>query len=75
MVASFVATVGSSFLFPLHVSILWLFRPQFVQCLLISHVFDALPSHGVKPTLGFHKVKLRKVELGSTLPASNSRKG
>jgi hypothetical protein len=35
---------------------------------------DALPSHGVKPTLGFHKVKLWKVELGSTLPASNSRK-
>jgi hypothetical protein len=23
---------------------------------------DALPSHGVKPTWGFHKVKLRKVE-------------
>jgi len=36
---------------------------------------DALPSHGVKLTWGFHKVKLRKVELGSTLPASNSRKG
>jgi len=36
---------------------------------------DALPSHGVKHTWGFHKVKLRKVELGSTLPASNSRKG
>jgi len=36
---------------------------------------DALPSHGVKPTWGFHKVKLRKVELGSTLPASNFRKG
>jgi hypothetical protein len=36
---------------------------------------DALPSPGVKHTWGFHKVKLRKVELGSTLPASNSRKG
>jgi hypothetical protein len=24
--------------------------------------FDALPSHGVKPTWGSHKVKLRKVE-------------
>ncbi len=36
---------------------------------------DALPNHGVKPTWGFHKVKLRKVEIGSTLPASNSRKG
>ncbi len=36
---------------------------------------DALPSHGVKPTWGFHKVKLRKLRLGSTLPASNSRKG
>jgi hypothetical protein len=23
---------------------------------------DALPSHGVKPTWGFHKVKLRKIE-------------
>jgi len=32
-------------------------------------------SHGVKPTWGFHKVKLRKIELGSTLLASNSRKG
>jgi hypothetical protein len=30
---------------------------------------------GVEPTWGFHKVKLQKVELGSTLPASNSRKG
>jgi hypothetical protein len=38
-------------------------------------LIDTLPSHGVKPTWGFHKVKLRKVELGSTLPASNSRKG
>jgi len=36
---------------------------------------DAPPSHGVKPTWGFHKVKLRKLRLGSTLPASNSRKG
>jgi hypothetical protein len=36
---------------------------------------DALPSPGVKHTWGFHKVKLRKVGLGSTLPASNSRKG
>ncbi len=36
---------------------------------------DVLPSHGVKHTRGFHKAKLRKVELGSTLPASNSRKG
>jgi hypothetical protein len=36
---------------------------------------DALPSPGVKHTWGFHEVKLRKVELGNTLPASNSRKG
>jgi hypothetical protein len=36
---------------------------------------DALPSYGVKPTWGFHKVKLRKLRLGGTLPASNSRKG
>jgi hypothetical protein len=38
-------------------------------------IIDALPSPGVKHAWGFHKVKLRKVELGSTLPASNSRKG
>jgi hypothetical protein len=44
-----------------------------LDCIVIRG--DALPSHGVKPTWGFHKVKLRKVELGSTLPASNSRKG
>jgi len=36
---------------------------------------DTLPSHGVKPTWRFHKVKLQKVELGSTLSPSNSRKG
>jgi hypothetical protein len=36
---------------------------------------DALPSHGVKPTWGFHKVKLRKLWLSGTLPASNSKKG
>jgi hypothetical protein len=41
----------------------------------IQNSIDALPSHRVKPTWGFHKVKLRKVELSSTLPASNSRKG
>jgi hypothetical protein len=45
--------------------------PSWSSC---SSTSDALPSHGVKPTWGFHKVKLRKVELGSTLPASNSRK-
>jgi hypothetical protein len=28
----------------------------------------------VKPTWRFHKVKLRKLRLGGTLPASNSRK-
>jgi hypothetical protein len=36
---------------------------------------DALPSHGVKPTWGFHKVKLRKLWLSSTLSTSNCRKG
>ncbi len=36
---------------------------------------DAFPSHGVKHTWGFHKVKLRKLWLSSMLPASNSRKG
>jgi hypothetical protein len=30
--------------------------------------FDALPSHGVKPTWGFHKVKLRKVETWRHAP-------
>ncbi len=29
---------------------------------------DALPSHGVKPTWGFHKVKLRKVETRRHAP-------
>jgi hypothetical protein len=29
---------------------------------------DALPSHGVKPTWGFHKVKLRKVETWRHAP-------
>ncbi len=48
---------------------------------VLSHMLDdkkyndEFPSHGVKPTLGFHKVKLRKLRLGGTLPASNSRKG
>jgi hypothetical protein len=30
---------------------------------------------GWNPLEGFHKVKLRKLRLGGTLPASNSRKG
>jgi hypothetical protein len=38
-------------------------------------IIDVLPSHGVKPTWGFHKVKLRKLWLSGTLPASNSKKG
>jgi hypothetical protein len=29
---------------------------------------DTLPSHGVKPTWGFHKVKLRKVETWRHAP-------
>jgi hypothetical protein len=29
---------------------------------------DALPSHEVKPTWGFHKVKLRKVETWRHAP-------
>jgi hypothetical protein len=29
---------------------------------------DALPSHGVKPTWGFHKVKLWKVETWRHVP-------
>jgi len=43
--------------------------------LVQTMIGDALPSHGVKPTGGFHKVKLRKLRLGGTLPTSNSRKG
>jgi hypothetical protein len=39
MVASFVVMVGSSFLFTLRVSILWLSHSQFVQCLPFFHVF------------------------------------
>jgi len=30
---------------------------------------DALPSHGVKPTWGFDKVKLRKVETWRHAPS------
>jgi hypothetical protein len=30
--------------------------------------YDALPSHGVKPTWGFHKVKLRKVKTWRHTP-------
>jgi hypothetical protein len=41
----------------------------------LDNAFDALPSHEVKPTWGFHKVKLRKLWLSGTLPASNSKKG
>jgi hypothetical protein len=33
----------------------------------VTH-FDVLPSHGVKPTWGFHKVKLRKVETWRHAP-------
>jgi len=40
----------------------------------LTMLVDVLPSHGVKPTRGFHKDKLRKVELGSTFPASNFKK-
>jgi hypothetical protein len=34
----------------------------------IKATFDALPSHGVKPTWGSHKVKLRKVETWRHAP-------
>jgi hypothetical protein len=36
---------------------------------------DALPSHGVKPTWGFHKVKLRKVETWRHVPDFQLYKG
>jgi hypothetical protein len=38
------------------------------QCMNKELVGDALPSHGVKPTRGFHKVKLRKVETRRHAP-------
>jgi hypothetical protein len=42
---------------------LYLHNFNFRQCSLKNgDVCDALPSHGVKPTWRFHKVKLRKVE-------------
>jgi hypothetical protein len=54
----------------------WQLKMQFIFYFFLSKLAcDALPSPGVKHTWGFHKVRLRKVELGSTLPASNSRKG
>jgi hypothetical protein len=34
-----------------------------------NNLYDALPSHGVKPTWGFHKVKLRKVETWRHAPS------
>jgi len=43
------------------------------ECVMHS-VRRAPKSRGETHLRGFHKVKLRKVELGSTLPASNSRK-
>jgi len=51
-----------------------------VQVLYIDFVqgigdYDALLSHGAKPTWRFHKVKLRKLWLSGTFPASNSKKG
>ncbi len=33
-----------------------------------ASIDDALPSHGVKPTKGFHKVKLRKVKTWRHVP-------
>jgi hypothetical protein len=41
------------------------------QLILVDPILwqiDALPSHGVKPTWGFHKVKLRKVETWRHAP-------
>jgi hypothetical protein len=34
----------------------------FSEIISLSKFTDALPSHGVKPTWGFHKVKLLKIE-------------
>jgi hypothetical protein len=36
--------------------------------IIMAKLLDALPSHEVKPTWGFHKVKLRKVETWRHAP-------
>jgi hypothetical protein len=43
----------------------------------MSFYYDALLSHGVKPTGGFHKVKLRKSDLAtrSRLPTLERGRG
>jgi hypothetical protein len=45
------------------------------QTLMGLGFIDALPSHGVKPTWGFHKVKLRKVETWRHAPGFQLWKG
>jgi hypothetical protein len=48
-------------------ALLWNPLLKFLTTAWISS-YDALPSHGVKPTWGSHKVKLRKVETWRHAP-------
>jgi hypothetical protein len=48
---------------------------KLLRCKCLKWVCDALPSHGVKPTWGSHKVKLRKLRLGSTLRLPTLERG
>ncbi len=42
---------------------------------LLKTIFDALPSHGGETHLKVSQSQVAELRLGSTLPASNSRKG
>jgi len=44
----------------IHQQCWWMVRS--IKFCTTTIIIDALPSHGVKPTWGFHKVKLRKVK-------------
>jgi hypothetical protein len=44
------------------------YKTHFISPCTKDVIVDALPSHGVKPTWGFHKVKLRKVETRRHAP-------
>jgi hypothetical protein len=48
---------------------------SFTPCTLNINIFDTLPSHGVKPTWRFHKVKLRKVKTWRHGPGFQLKKG
>jgi hypothetical protein len=46
-----------------------------VQVLHLGLGYDALPSHGGETHLRVSQSQVAELRLGSTLPASNSRKG